>query len=440
MIESDKVEFKQEWKDDFLRVVCAFANSDGGILYIGKDDKGNDIGVDNNRELLETLPNKINSKLGIIPDVDSVECNNKNIIAIIIKKASTPVSFNGKFYFRSGSVVIELQGKKLSDFLLHKSGNTWDGISLDNINIGQINKQTIEIFKRYAIDRLPSINLEKSSRSILNKLNLLESNKYKRAAILLFGKNTQKIFPQAHIRIGRFVSESEIVSSDIIEGNLFEQLENTLEILRKKYLISLFKFEGVHRREKSFYPIEALREALLNAIIHRDYNSNSAIQVRIYDNKLMILNEGSLPEGLSIDSLKKTHLSIPRNILLANVFYKAGFIESWGSGTLKIIEYCKKSGVKEVLFNDENNFFSITFIENVPENGPENVPENVPENRLGIILYNLKQKPETTIDELCKILKVTNKTVKRDLEKLKRENKIKRIGPDKGGYWKIIVD
>ena len=432
MIESDKVEFKREWKDDFLRVVCAFANSDGGILYIGKDDKGNDIGVDNNRELLETLPNKINSKLGIIPDVDSVECNNKNIIAIIIKKASTPVSFNGKFYFRSGSVVIELQGKKLSDFLLHKSGNTWDGISLDNINIGQINKQTIEIFKRYAIDRLPSINLEKSSRSILNKLNLLESNKYKRAAILLFGKNTQKIFPQAHIRIGRFVSESEIVSSDIIEGNLFEQLENTLEILRKKYLINLFKFEGVHRREKSFYPIEALREALLNAIIHRDYNSNSAIQVRIYDNKLMILNEGSLPEGLSIDSLKKTHLSIPRNILLANVFYKAGFIESWGSGTLKIIEYCKKSGVKEVLFNDENNFFSITFI--------ENVPENVPENRLGIILYNLKQKPETTIDELCKILKVTNKTVKRDLEKLKRENKIKRIGPDKGGYWKIIVD
>lgn len=171
---------------------------------------------------------------------------------------------------------------------------------------------------------------------------------------------------------------------------------------------------------------------MLCYLSHRDYNSTAATQVRIYNNKLMILNEGGLPEGLSIDSLKKTHLSIPRNILLANVFYKAGFIESWGSGTLKIIEYCKKSGVKEVLFNDENNFFSITFI--------ANVPENVPENRLEVILYNLKQKPETTIDELCKILKVTDKTIKRDLEKLKRENKIKRIGPDKGGYWEIIVD
>lgn len=269
MIESNNIEFKREWKDDFLRVICAFANTDGGMLYIGKDDKGNDNGVENYRELLEILPNKINSKLGVITDVSIIESNKKKIIVIKVSSASVPVSFNGKFYFRSGSVVVELQGKKLSDFLLRKSGNTWDNISLGNTDISEINTHTIEIFKRYAIDRLPSINFEKSDHAIIAKLNLLESNKFKRAAILLFGKNTQRFFPQAHIRIGRFVSESEIIASDIVEGNLFEQLENTVDILRKKYLINLFKFEGIHRREKSFYPIEALREALLNALIHR---------------------------------------------------------------------------------------------------------------------------------------------------------------------------
>jgi ATP-dependent DNA helicase RecG len=136
---------------------------------------------------------------------------------------------------------------------------------------------------------------------------------------------------------GRFASESQIIGSDIIEGNLFQQLESAFEILHKRYLINTFRFEGLHRREQPGYPLEALREVLINALIHRDYNSTAAIQIRIYDTKLMIMNDGLLPDGITIQDLKKHHLSKPRNFLLADVFYKAGFIESWGSGTLKII-------------------------------------------------------------------------------------------------------
>jgi len=190
MIESDNIEFKREWRDEFLRVICAFANTNGGIIYIGKDDDGNDTGIDDYKELLEILPNKINSKLGIIPDVRISKSDKKKVLEIRVNTSSAPVSYNGKFYMRSGSVVVELQGKKLSDFLLRKSSNTWDNISIYEGADSEIDSNTIQLFKRYAIDRLPSINSEKNDRAIIEKLNLVDSDKLKRAAILLFGKNT----------------------------------------------------------------------------------------------------------------------------------------------------------------------------------------------------------------------------------------------------------
>jgi len=213
--------------------------------------------------LVEVLPNKIFSKLGILPTIKFED--NTKIISINVQSSSIPISLNGRFYIRSGSVVIELQGKKLSDFLLKKSGSTWDEFTLDKADLDDIDFDTIERFKIYSMDRLPSIISDKPIE-ILKKLNLTDGNHFKRAAILLFGNNTQKFFPQAHIRIGKFLTDSEIISSDLIEGNLFQQVEKSIEILKNKYLLSYFSFEGIHRREKTEYPIESLREAILNAI------------------------------------------------------------------------------------------------------------------------------------------------------------------------------
>ena len=122
-----------------------------------------------------------------------------------------------------------------------------------------------------ARDRAPSIEQESDGMSLLHKLNVLQGDKFKKAAVVLFAKDVQRYELQARIKIGKFVSDTEVLTTDLVEGNLFQQVERTLEILRTKYLLSYISYEGIHRREKLVYPYEALREAVVNAVVHREY-------------------------------------------------------------------------------------------------------------------------------------------------------------------------
>ncbi len=359
--ESHIVEYKQIWRDDCLKAVSAFANSKGGVLIVGFDDKGQPAGLKNVKKLLEDIPNTIRNKLGIIPSVEPDKKNRKDIIKITVIQSSVPISYNGKFYLRSGSTVQELKGKDLTDFLLQKTGNSWDAEVEDQAGWDVLDKSTIEDFRRYAGDRIPSIVQETDYKIILKKLNLTENKEIKRAATLLFGSDTRRLYSHACVKIGRFLTDTDIKTTDIVSGNLFTQLEKTLEILRSKYLVSNIKYEGIHRRDILEYPHEALREAIINALIHRDYRSFSQIQIRVYPDKLVIMNAGSLPPEVPVESLKTNHLSKPRNKLLAETFYYAGFIEAWGRGTLKIIEKCAEQDLPEPDFEAENSVMTVTF-------------------------------------------------------------------------------
>ena len=287
-------------------------------------------GIKDFKKLLEDIPNKTRNIMGIAVTVSVFEDSEKKYLKIDVPPCPVPVSLRGRYYQRSGSTNQELTGNALNEFLMRRFGKSWDGVTYDSFSMSDIDTETVERFKKLAVDRLPLIVEEKDPHLILNKLNLIHDGKFKRAAILLFGKNPQALFLQSHIKIGRFLSDTDIFTSDIVEGNLFRQVDQAISILKSKYLISPITFEGIHRREKLELPVIALREALLNAIIHRNYMTTSAIQVRIYDDRVVILNEGALPENITIEDLRREHLSKPRNTLIADVFYKAGFIESWG--------------------------------------------------------------------------------------------------------------
>ncbi len=241
--ESQTVEFKLLWKDEYLKTVCAFANSVGGLLYIGVANDGKVKGVENAKTLLEILPNKINNRIGILVDVILKQSNKAEYLEIKINATYAPVSYNGKFYKRSGSNTIELNGSNLTNFLLKKYGKTWDDVIVENFGLDDINIETIEKFKFWSRKRAPFIEQETDLKSLLEKLNLYENGYLKRAAVLLFGKNPQKYFIQSHSKIGKFLSHSEILTSDIIEGNLFEQLEKIIDILRTKYLKSYISYD-----------------------------------------------------------------------------------------------------------------------------------------------------------------------------------------------------
>ncbi len=147
---------------------------------------------------------------------------------------------------------------------------------------------------------------------------------------------------------------------DIVETNLFTMADKVIEILKSKYLIRPISYQGLERMEPLEYPEAALREAVLNAIIHKDYSS-TFIFLRVYDDRLEIWNPGSLPEELTIEQLKERHSSYPRNINIASVFFKAGYVESWGRGTTKIISACLEAGLPEPLIEEDRGGFRVVF-------------------------------------------------------------------------------
>jgi len=435
-METQNIEFKSNWRNEYLKVISAFANMDGGILFIGLDDKGNPVGVESAQKLLEDIPNKVRNKFGVIPSVEIESRQGKDIIKIIIKPSSVPISYDGKYFIRSGSTVIELKGKELADFLMKKLGKTWDEFVEEKAKFDDLNRETIVKFKSLAVDRIPSIVEEKDWKTVLEKLSLIENDNLKRAAILLFGNNPQKFYIQSCVKIGKFLTETDIQTTDIVEGNLFEQLENTLEILRSKYLKSNISYEGIHRRDILEYPYDALREAIINALIHRDYIGTSNIQIRVYNDRLIIMNEGKLPPEVPVEKLKTEHLSKPRNMLLAKVFYFAGFIESWGRGTIKIVENCLKQGLPEPDFIEESGVMKVVFYKDrFTEERLRKLGLN--ERQMKAVMY-VKESGSINLSSFKNLVGgISEKTLYRDLQDLVNRSILKEIGKKKGRRYEL---
>ena len=274
--ESQNVEFKESWRDEYLKWVCGFANASGGYIYIGVvDDSQEIVGVADSKRLMEDIPNKIVTNLGIVADVNLRHADGLDYIEIIVSASNIPISYKGVYHYRSGSTKQELKGAALQDFLLRKLGKTWDDVSLEEATIDDIDRLSIEYFLRKGIaaQRVPDSLLTASTAEILMSLQLVDNEgKLKNAAILLFGKNPAKYFHSVEFKIGRFgQDESDLIIQDIICGNLIQMADKVMDVLRAKYLVSPVRFEGMQRFESLEIPMEALREILYNAIAHKNY-------------------------------------------------------------------------------------------------------------------------------------------------------------------------
>ena len=362
MPENQNIEWKESWRDEYLKWICGFANAKGGKIIIGKNDKGEVVGIPNAKRLMDDLPNKIVTNLGIICDVDLKDEDGKDYIEIDVKPYDVLISYQGKYHYRSGSTKQELKGNALNEFLLKKAGKTWDDVIEPRAKLENIDIAAIEAFKKGATSskRLPFIAAEKNIERILDNLLLLEDGKLKRSAILLFGKNPCRFFINAFVKIGRFgKTDDDLKFQEIVESNAYQLADKTLEVLDRKFFVSPITYDGLQRVEGWEYPYEAIREVILNAVVHRDY-MGAPIQISVYDDKLIVWNEGSLPEDLTIEDLKIKHSSRPHNPILASAFFKGGLIEAWGRGTIKIINECKKAGLPEPLIENVSGGISVT--------------------------------------------------------------------------------
>ena len=358
MPEQQNIEYKQSWHDDYLKWVCGFANAQGGVIYIGKDDNGNIVGVDDYKRLMDDIPNKIKNSMGITAEVNLHHEKENYFIEIITHSYSVPISLRGRYYFRSGSTKQELTGASLNEFLLRKSGKTWDDVIEQRATFEDVDEKAVAIFLQASekAGRLPE-NEVLTLPELFEKLRLSENGQLKRAAVILFAKEPAKFYPNTFVKIGRFgKDDADLLFQETEEGNLIVLLHAILQQLNRKFLTRQIEFEGMNRIEKGEYPVPAIREMLLNALVHRNY-MGAPIQIRVYDNEISVWNDGGLPEGITEADLKKIHRSKPRNPVIADVCFKGGYIDSWGRGTIKIIDSCREANLPEPEMKDEQGGF-----------------------------------------------------------------------------------
>ena len=345
MAESQNLEWKTSWRDEHLKWVCGFANAHGGVLEVGRDDRGKVVGVKDIVRLLEEIPNKIQSLLGIIVDVNLKSKDGAEYLQIVVGPYPNPISYKGEFHYRSGSTKQVLHGAALSRLLMRKHGKTWDDVAMPEVGINDLDGRAIENFRRLAAtsERLSPAVADESDAGVVDKLNLREGRHLKRAAVLLFHPAPHRFWGEAYVKIGYFHG-SELVFQDVIEGTLFTQVDRTVDLLFTKYTRALVSYRGVKRVETFPVPADAMREAVVNAVIHRDYARPTPSQIRVYDDRIVLWNPGRLPEGWSLEKLMGNHPSQPYNPVIANAFFRAGLIEAWGRGVQRVVESCEAAG------------------------------------------------------------------------------------------------
>ena len=430
MSESQNIEWKESWRDDYLKWVCGFANAIGGVIFIGKDDDGVIINLVDYRNLLEAIPNKIREHLGIIAEVNLHQENGAHYLEIVVPPYTVPVSLRGRYYYRTGSTKLELTGSALNEFLLKKSGKTWDNVPEAVATFNDIDSESVKTFIKDAqkSGRMPDVS-DLSIQELFEKLRLSDKGEIKRAAIILFGKDPNRFYPNVMVKIGRFGNDdADLKFQETEEGNLIQLLKNVPNQLNYKFFTKPIDFEGMQRVEKGEYPVAALREMLLNALVHRTY-MGSMIQLRVYDNKLTLWNEGNLPEGMELESLKRHHISRPRNPIIADICFKAGYIDSWGRGTLKIINSCKEAGLPEPTITALDGGILVTLfkdkysIEQLKALG-------LSERQIAAVEF-VKKNKKITNKEFQLLSEISNATASRDLKSL-TELGVFRISDSKG--------
>ncbi len=418
MAESQNIEWKQSWRDEYLKWICGFANARGGKIFIGKDDKGNVVGVEKYKRLMEDIPNKIIAGLGLVCEVNIHQEADKYYIEIEVQPHDVPISFHGKYHYRSGSTKQELQGTALNEFLLRKTGKTWDDVIEPSATFEDIDEKAVGSFKRGAFKsgRLPQVENENDIQQIFENLRLTKDGKLKNSAVLLFGKDPRNFCINAYVKIGKFgKSDNDLLSQEVIEGNAFELANLTLEILDKKYFKKSISYDGLHRVETNEYPYEAIRETLLNAIVHRQY-MGAPIQISLYDDKIMVWNFGTLLEPMTLEDLKHKHASHPRNPILADVFFKGGLIESWGRGTLKIFDECKSAGLPTPEIAEMTGGIVVTIYKDVYNQKHLSRYELNERQFEALLLW--KSKAEITTSQYKEKFDVSDRTALRDLTEL----------------------
>ena len=372
--ESESVEFKKSTSliREGIETLCAFANHKGGRLFFGIHDNGTVLGQQVADDTLKNLANaiKLNTDPKLYPRIEKITIDEKTCILVTIEESPLkPHLAYGRAFIRVGAANQRLD-REHYEYLLQQrfNGYGFDYQTQPRAGIDDLDLDTLYEFLETANSvRNLNANLLLPVDVILHKLDLLvksgDSYELKKAAVLLFGKEPQKFFPHHfEVKCGKFVQDSgydEIANEQEFKHNLIRNCYAALSFILES-INKTSRKNGVQREERYEFPVEVLREALVNMLVHRDYRQDIKSTIEIRPGFISFYNPAHLfSPTITIEKLQTLHPSKPGNKLIANIFYLMGFFENWGGGTLKILTDTVKAGKPSPEFSFDGGMFRL---------------------------------------------------------------------------------
>lgn len=437
--ESISLEFKEKFDERTIESAVAFANTNGGIILIGVSDKGEIKGIQIGKETIQKWANQISqiTEPRVIPQIELHEEKQNKVAAIFIKEYPIkPVSVKGRCYMRVGNSNRVIPTQEIAQMHFHSTGMSWDKLPVRDATLEDIDFEKVKRYIKKANEAgRRKIENDEEPLKVLEKLELIKDGKPTWGAILLFRKGHKRFLSQAAIHCGRFKEETIVIDDRMIENNIIEQIDEAMDFIRKNINVKFIMTGRPEREQVWDYPLEALREAIINAVCHRDYTILSNIDVRIYDDKLIVWSPGGLPSGITLDELYSPHSSKLRNKGIAEVLYDVELIEQWGSGIEKMRKACSNSGLPEPIFEEYQGFrvifmkdiYSMEYLRDLGLN----------ERQVKAVIF-VKEKGSINLSSL-KILvtEVAEKTLYRDLKDLVLKKVFKELGEKKGRRYEL---
>ncbi len=454
--ESKTLEFKaalSSKSESYLKTVVAFANTDGGRLIFGIDDKSRQVvGVEKDDvfKIMDAIANAVSDSCApkIVPDISFETIEDKTVVLVDIA-----AGFNRPYmlksggldkgvYVRVGATSRPADAEQIREMMLDGSNQSWDEqICRSYALTDRAVKKLCSDINRYRTEK-DGQNAPKTTKETLIGWGVLKQDKTEVLPTNAFALLTDNPFGQAKIQCAVFKGESKSVFLDRkeYEGSLCRLLEDAYQYVLRNIRMGAV-IEGLIRQDKFELPPAAIREMICNAICHRSYMDEGMIQVSVFDDRLEVSSPGALCRGLTLkDALKGR--SKPRNKVIAEVFSRMGIIEKWGTGLQRIVDLAKQEGLKEPVFENNDSFFRVILYRG-KEEAAQTTDQTIQTTDQTVqtteqkIMNAIAEKPTITRKELAEKTGLSESGIKWQLDKLKKEQKILRAGGTFGGHWVV---
>jgi len=434
--EGYSTEFKLSFQKEVIESIVAFANAKGGMVFIGINDSREIIGINIGEESIQKYINTIkqNTSPAIIPDISIIKLDNKNIAIIEVKEFPIkPVSYKNRYYLRRENSNHIMTMEEIANEYLKTKNSSWDYYADTMHNFNDIHLEKVEKFIQ-KIEINFNKKFDETPIQILQKYGLIRDDKITFGAYLLFVKDFCLI---SGIQAGRFKTSTDIIDSLSLNTDILTTIDELMVFIRKHFMVEYIITGNPQREERYDYPIDAIREIVLNMIVHRDYRDSSDSVIKIFDDRIEFFNPGDLYDDLTVEQLlSNNYESKTRNKLIALMFKECGLIEKYGSGINRINKLCIAHGIQKPVFEERQKGFKVTVYKKTTQ---ETTQETRKKTSTKDKVFNLiAENNSITRLELASIIGVSESAIKQHLANLKKEGVLKRIGSTKAGFWKVV--